>query len=97
MRQSQVQKVFPFVLGSMLLLLVSFSLPACSKGSRGASEKQSLDADTKKIPNLEYASSYLPEVDAQGQLVLPGVTAPTLAWSGKQSMGSSRFEVVPVD
>lgn len=99
MRRNPNQKVASLTLSGLFLLLFAASSPACRKAGDGeANSGKSLDSDkSKRLPSLEYASSYQPDVDAQGQLVLPGTSAPTLAWSGRQSVGSSSYEVIPVD
>lgn len=81
---------------SLAIFLSVFCFTGCGRAGESESGPQSADS-VRKLQSLEYASNYQPNIDAQGQLILPSINAPTVAWSGRQSLGSSKFEVIPID
>lgn len=74
------------------LLLLGISLGACQK--KGSPHESQLAGNSAEAMgrSLEYSSGRMASVDAAGQLQLPG-----LNWTGRLTLGSVRYEVLPVE
>jgi|GEM_PF-6900431 len=49
----------------------------------------------RQVVRLEYASSLEPYIDEKGSLVMPGQRLEK--WSGRTFVGSSSYDLVPID
>jgi hypothetical protein len=58
-------------------------------------EKRKNTETPRRVVRLEYAASLEPSVDKNGVLIIPGQRLER--WSGRTFVGSSGFDVVPVD
>lgn len=58
-------------------------------------EKRKNTETPRRVVRLEYAASLEPSVDKDGVLMIPGQKLER--WSGRTFVGSSGFDVVPVD
>ncbi len=57
--------------------------------------KQRTTESPRQVVRLEYASSLEPYVDDKGSLVIPGQRLEK--WSGRTFVGSSSYDLVPID
>jgi hypothetical protein len=72
-------------------------LPGCGSSNQAGQSgvKQKTTESPRKVVRLEYASSLEPYVDDQGSLVIPGQRLKK--WSGRTFVGSSSYDLVPID
>lgn len=91
-RHGLEKKSFMQIRVSIGFVLFLASVMAC-QGQKGKSDsdEKSESADVRSN-NLEYSSGTLATVDPSGQLVLPG-----FKWTGRASIGSARYEILPVE
>jgi hypothetical protein len=70
---------------------------ACGTPLRPAAnnEKRKNTETSRQMVRLEYAASLQPYMDDKGLLVLPGQKLER--WSGRTFIGSSGYDLVPVD
>lgn len=59
------------------------------------SEKRASNESPRRVVRLEYAATVEPYLDEKGTLMIPGQKLER--WSGKTFVGSSGFDVVPID
>jgi hypothetical protein len=82
--------------GLTYLLLVIISCACGSPFSPSQTHEKRKNTETpRKVVRLEYAASLEPTVDKSGVLIIPGQRLER--WSGRSFVGSSGFDVVPVD
>ncbi|HYX34664.1 MAG: hypothetical protein M3Q07_27670 [Pseudobdellovibrionaceae bacterium] len=77
-----------------LIVIIS---SACGSSLRPSqtNEKRKNTETPRRAVRLEYAASLEPSVDPSGVLMIPGQRLDR--WSGRTFVGSSGFDVVPVD
>lgn len=77
-----------------LLVIISSACGSPFNPSQ-TNEKRKNTETPRKVVRLEYAASLEPSVDKSGVLMIPGQRLER--WSGRTFVGSSGFDVVPVD
>ncbi len=77
-----------------LLVIISSACGSPLNPSQN-NEKRKNTESPRKIVRLEYAASLEPSVDKSGVLIIPGQRLER--WSGRTFIGSSTYDVVPVD
>ncbi len=83
-------------LGLTYFLLVIISSACGSPLNPSQNNEKRKNTETpRKIVRLEYAASLEPSVDKSGVLIIPGQRLER--WSGRTFIGSSAYDVVPVD
>ncbi len=83
-------------LGLTYFLLVIISSACGSPLNPSQNNEKRKNTETpRKIVRLEYAASLEPSVDKSGVLIIPGQRLER--WSGRTFIGSSTYDVVPVD
>ncbi|HET9239857.1 MAG TPA: hypothetical protein VFO10_21530 [Oligoflexus sp.] len=82
--------------GLTYFLLVIISCACGSPFNPSQTHEKRKNTETpRKVVRLEYAASLEPSVDKSGVLIIPGQRLER--WSGRTFVGSSGFDVVPVD
>jgi hypothetical protein len=81
-------------LSYFLLVIISCACGSPLNPSQ-TNEKRKNTETPRKVVRLEYSASLEPSVDKSGVLIIPGQRLER--WSGRTFIGSSGYDVVPVD
>lgn len=88
-----LQKSRARILIYALSVILNFSCGSPLSTKKSSKAKSS--PVTRRTVRLEYAASLEPYLDSKGFLILPGQKLDR--WSGKSFIGSSRYDLVPID
>jgi len=83
-----------YCLSYFLIVIISSACGSPLHPAQNTEKRKNTETPRRSV-RLEYAASLEPSVDKNGVLMLPGQKLER--WSGRTFVGSSGFDVVPVD